>query len=139
MNQLARKEPELHVLTPEIPATPPARRKQISFRLSKSKLPLLVVVFLLVYLAVTFSSQFKALSSMQREVSDIEHQVFELKQKNEELRGELRRVQSDAFIEKTAREQLGLVKSGETRIIAIPEGTELKKLQSPEGNSGGDH
>lgn len=139
MNQLARKEPELHVLTPEMPVSPPVRRKQLNFRLSKSKLPLLVVVLLLVYLAVTFSSQFKALSSMQRDVGDIEQQVFELKQKNEELRVELRRVQSDAFIEKTAREQLGLVKAGETRIIAIPEGTELKKLQSPVGNGGSDH
>jgi len=129
LNQLARKEQDMHVSVPERQAE--RVKKQITFKLSRSKLPTLVVVLLLAYLAVTFGSQFSSLASMQRDVGNIEQQIRELKQRNEDLRNELQHVQSDSFIEKTAREKLGLIKAGETRVVPVPEGTELKKIQSP--------
>ncbi|MDF9409225.1 septum formation initiator family protein [Pelotomaculum isophthalicicum JI] len=132
MNQLARKEQDMYVSVPERQAE--RVKKQITFKLSRSKLPTLVVMLLLVYLAFTFGSQFSSLASMQRDVGNIEQQVQELKQKNEDLRNELQHVQSDSFIEKTAREKLGLIKAGETRVVPVPEGTELKKIQSPVNN-----
>ncbi len=137
MNQLARKEQEMYVSVPGKQAG--RAKKQITFSLSRSKLPTLVVLLLLGYLAFSFSSQFSSLAAMQREVRNIEQQVQELKQKNAALHNELQQVQSDSFVEKTAREKLGLVKPGETRVVPVPEGTELKKIQTPVKDNIPDH
>lgn len=133
MNQLAKKEQEIYVLTPETQAK--RMRKQKKFSLSRSKLPALVVVLLLGYLAFSFGSQFSSLAAMQRDVRAIEQQVLELKQKNAALHNELQQVQSDSFVERTAREKLGLVKPGETRVVPVPEGTKLKGIETPVGEN----
>lgn len=114
-------------------STTPKRRsrRRVSFNPSKCKLPVLVIVFLLCYLAISFGSQFSRLSNMQRDVGNIQLQVQELRDKNATLQDELRMVQSDAYIEKTAREKMGLVKPGETRVVAVPEGTKLNTIQAP--------
>ncbi|MCG9968303.1 septum formation initiator family protein [Pelotomaculum terephthalicicum JT] len=137
MNQSARKEQEMYVSVPARQAERP--KKQVTFNLSRSRLPALVIVLLMTYLAFTFGSQFSSLASMRRDVSSIEQQVQDLKQRNEDLRNELQQVQSDSFIEKAAREKLGLVKAGETRVIPVPEGTEIKKIEPPADDSGPAH
>lgn len=114
------------------PAPKRRSRKRVSFNPSKSKLPVLVIVFLLGYLAISFGSQFSRLSNMQRDVGNIQLQVQELRDKNTSLQDELRMIQSDAYIEKTAREKMGLVMPGETRVVAVPEGTKLKTIQAPD-------
>lgn len=108
-----------------------SRRQRRSFNLSKSRLPVLLMLFLLGYLAVTFTTQFGRLAGMQKDVRSIQKQIQELEQKNASLREELRMVQSDAYVEKTAREKLGLVKPNETRVIPVPSGSELKKIEPP--------
>ncbi len=51
---------------------------------------------------------------MQGEQRDLEQMVFGLQQRNEQLRQHIRRLQSDdAYLERLARERLGLVKKGE--------------------------
>jgi len=117
--------------TEEAQARRPGRRKV--FNLSKSKLPNLIFVLLLCYLAVACTSQFSKLSNMQRDVASLRQEVEYLKQRNADLRQELQNVQSDAYIEKTAREKLGLIKQGETRVITVPAGTELPVLETPSG------
>ena len=119
MNQTAKINPNLRVLEPEH-ENQPAPKKRRSFRLSRSKLPLLVIMLLLVYLAVIFSSQFSSIASIKREVSSIEQEITAMKQRNEYLSNEIRNIRSDSQIEKAAREQLGLVKAGETRVIVQP-------------------
>lgn len=131
MSQSLRKEQDVFLPLPEehMPEKRAERRKSFSF--SRSKLPTLVAVLLLGYLVVSFGSQFSRLSSMQKDVRSIQQQVQELQQRNTALREELHLVQSDAYIEKTAREKLGLVKPGETRVVPVPQGTQLKKVQAP--------
>jgi len=126
-----RKEQEIVFLPVEreVPERRTARRR--SFNFSRSRLPALVALLLLGYLAITFSSQFSRLSVLQKNVDSIQQEVQELKQKNAALREELQMVQSDAYIEKTAREKLGLVKPGETRVVPVPPGTQLKELETP--------
>lgn len=138
-SQTAYKEREAYYPPGEERETTRRVKRKKSFSLSRSRLPLMVAVLLMGYLAVSFSSQFGKLSSMQREISSIEQQVQELKEKNASLRQELQLVQSDAFIEKTAREKLGLVKPGETRVVPVPEGTQLKAVQPPAENGGVSH
>jgi len=135
MNQSLIKEQDVFLPLPErnMPGKSVERRK--SFNLSRSKLPTLVAVLLLGYLAISFGSQFSRLSSMQKNVSNIQQQVQELQQKNASLREELHMVQSDAYIQKTAREKLGLIKPGETRVVPVPSGTQLKKVQAPAGDN----
>lgn len=139
MSHALRREQEVFLPPPEdfVPERRTERRR--AFNLSKSKLPTLVVLLLLGYLAVSFGSQFSRLYILQNDVKDIQQQVQELKEKNAALREELRMVQSDAYIEKTAREKLGLVKPGETRVVPVPPGTELKKLEAPTKGNVVDH
>jgi hypothetical protein len=39
--------------------------------------------------------------------------------------------ESDAYIEKTAREKIGLVKPGETRVVTVAPGTQLQVPETP--------
>lgn len=54
-----------------------------------------------------------------------------LRIKNEELKKQLEYVNSDAFIEKEARDKLGLGKAGET-ILILPENLEIIGVNQPE-------
>lgn len=136
MSQALRKEKEVFLPLPggyepkNYAPKNQVKRKKV-FNLSKSKLPTLLLLLLLSYLAVTISSQFGKLSVMQKDVKSIEQQVQELKEKNDNLRKELQMIQSDDYIEKTAREKLGLVMPGETRVVPVPPGTELKSIEPP--------
>jgi cell division protein FtsL len=112
-----------------------ARNRRRTYRLSGGKLPLFIMLMLLCYLAVSFTTQFSRLNGMNRDVQKIQQQIQELEQKNAALQTELRNAQNDAYIEKTAREKLGLIKRNETRVVPVPAGTELKKLEPPSENN----
>ena len=64
-------------------------------------------------------------------MQSIQLQVQDMQQNNTVLREELRLAQSDAYIEKIAREKIGLVKPGETRVVTVSSGTEAVKVQAP--------
>jgi cell division protein FtsB len=106
-------------------------RARKSFSISRSRLPAVILSLILVYLVISFCSQFSKLSVMQRDVRDIQQQVQEMQQKNAALREDLRLAQSDAYIEKMAREKIGLVKAGETRIVTVAAGTDVNNVQVP--------
>lgn len=93
-------------------------KKRRVFRPGK-KIPAVIAVFLLFYLLISFFAHFHRLNVLQGDIKEIESQLAELKQKNEDLRKQLKQVQSDAYIEQVAREKLGLVKPGETRIVPV--------------------
>lgn len=95
-------------------------RNRRAFRPGK-KLPALIVIFLLFYLLISFFAHFQKLYVLQKDIRAIEEELQELRIKNEDLRKQLKQVQSDAYIEQVAREKLGLVKPGETRIVPVPE------------------
>lgn len=130
MSQPLRKE-EIFYSRPEQTEPRKRARARKSFSISRSRLPAVVLSLLLVYLVISFCSQFSKLYVMQRDVQNIQQQVQEMQQKNADLREELRLAQSDAYIEKVAREQIGLVKSGETRVVTVAPGTELPVVEAP--------
>lgn len=135
MSQPLRKYQEVDYPSQEIQETKRRSAQRRTFNLSRSKLPLITAILLFTYVAVAMGGNFSKLSSMHREVAGIEQQVKDLKEKNASLRQELQMVQSDAYIEKTAREKLGLVKKGETRVVTVPEGTQLNKIKPPDLNN----
>lgn len=129
MRALARKKEA--VQEEHFSPASPRRAVRKSYKLSKSRFSYLLVIFLLSYVAVTFSAQFSKLAAMQRSVTSMQREVQELREKNAALREEIRLLQNDTYIEKTAREKLGLVKPGETRVVAVPAGSEVKKIVPP--------
>lgn len=130
--QLARKQQEMYETISEKRRLSTEGEKTFNF--SRSKLPALFLILLLAYLAFSLNSQFSSLAAMQRDLQSIKQEVTTLKQKNENLHVELQQFQNDAYVEKAAREKLGLVKPGETRIVSVPQGTQLKKIQAPANN-----
>lgn len=132
MSQPLRKEMEVFLPLSGEQAPKTRTRRRRAFSLSRSRLPVVVAVLLVGYLALSLGSQFNRLSTMQKDIVGIEQEVQELKQRNTTLREELRLVQSEAFVEKTAREKLGLVKPGETRVVPVPQGAQLKRIEPPD-------
>jgi cell division protein FtsB len=73
-------------------------------------------VFLVLFVVVAVSGErgLLHLLRLRNEQRELEHVAFQLQQRNEVLRERIRRLQSDdAYIEKLARERLGLAKKGE--------------------------
>ena len=130
MSQPLRKEEIFYTQRQQAAPRKKARPKK-SFSISRSRLPAIVLSLLLAYLVISFGSQFSKLSVMQRDVQSIQLQVQDMQQNNAVLREELRLAQSDAYIEKIAREKIGLVKPGETRVVTVSSGTEAVKVQAP--------
>lgn len=134
MSQPLRKYQEVDYPSQETQETKRRSAQRRTFNLSRSKLPLIAAIMIFTYVAVAMGGNVSKLTSMHREIASIEQQVQDLKEKNASLRQELQLVQSDAYIEKTAREKLGLVKKGETRVVTVPEGTQLNNIKPPETN-----
>jgi cell division protein FtsB len=88
---------------------PPLPRKH------KGTLVTCVVVLILFVIAAVYGDHgLIHLLRMHSEQSELEHTAFDLQQQNERLRERIRRLQSDDhYIERLARERLGLVRKGE--------------------------
>ncbi|MCP4230036.1 MAG: septum formation initiator family protein [bacterium] len=83
-----------------------------------------VVVTALVYLFVFSKYGYLRMRELQRENGDLEKRVSEVESENEELQTEIGRLEDDMeAVERLAREELGLVKEGETiyRFIEVEE------------------
>ncbi len=88
-----------------------------------------LALFMLVYLIFSFGTHFNKLYAMQQDVEKIQVQIKDLEKKNSELRQQLKMAQSDAYVEKVAREELNLAKPGESRIIPVQ--SNKKSAESP--------
>jgi cell division protein FtsB len=74
----------------------------------------LVSLVLFVVAAIYGDHGLVHLLRMRSEQRDLEHTAFDLQQQNERLRDRIRQLRSDdSYIEKVARERLGLVKKNE--------------------------
>ncbi|MBE3588476.1 MAG: septum formation initiator family protein, partial [Thermoanaerobacteraceae bacterium] len=100
-----------------LPSRPVVTRRRLRF--NGKRLPVLVVVLLFVYLALSFVAQYQRLEAMQRDLGQLQVQLEELQKRNTELREQLKQVQSDSYIEQVARQRLGLVKPGESRVVPV--------------------
>ncbi len=58
---------------------------------------------------------------LNRQVAELEHQRRALLEENRRLREEIRRLHDPAYVERLAREQLGLVRPGEIAVVLVPE------------------
>lgn len=94
------------------------------FSPTRSRLPLLLLGILLIYFTVSFVMQTSRLWTLQHSVAQMQSRVEDLQKKNDGLWQRVQTLESDGYIEQTARERLGLVKPGETRVIPVAPGQE---------------
>lgn len=85
----------------------------------RSPLKLILTGVLVVVLLLPIAPRVKSIWDLSHRLAQLENQKAELQSTNQELKQELRQASSMATVEKIAREQLGMVKPGETRIIEV--------------------
>lgn len=95
-----------------------SRKAVIEIQKRRRFITLAVAGFFTVYFIFSFIFGDAGLLSyfrMQRTQGQLNHEIEDLRQKNAELRNQIKSLRSDPhYIEQIAREQLGLVKDGET-------------------------
>ncbi len=90
--------------------------------LKKAMIYLLIIVIII--FAFKLVSNIRKVNKMESELNNLQQQVQEELERNKELKKEIERVKSDDYIEKVARDELGLVKPGEILFIPVEEENE---------------
>lgn len=85
----------------------------------KSKLGFIVLLAIFAYFAYIAVGQQEILHLRAQELQKIEDKIDEEAKLNEELKKEQDQLSSDEFIEKAAREKLGMIKKGERVYVDI--------------------
>ena len=85
----------------------------------KSKLGLFVIIGFFVYFAYVFIDQQKVLYAKEIEMNSIQMKIEEETKLNKELKKQKEMLGSDEYVEKIAREKLGMVKPGERIFVDI--------------------
>lgn len=78
----------------------------------------IIVVLIFTVFGIGFIKQITVLKRIKNDITIQTKQLEELKEKNVKLQAELERAQSNNdYLEKLARERLGLIKDGEKQVI----------------------
>lgn len=83
----------------------------------KTKLLNLIIIIVGLLLIVNLTRSISRLVRSWEKLDQVKKETAMIEKKNEELRVKLQEVQSQEFIEKIARDKLGLAKVGETVVI----------------------
>lgn len=94
----------------EVPAARSRRRR-------RSRLSLWLVFLCAAYILYSFIYLGLKIYRVEQELAAYRQQKIALLEEQARLEQEIRKLNSDAYIEKVAREQLGLIKPGETVIL----------------------
>ena len=75
----------------------------------------IIIIGFVIFFAVSYIRQSLTMSRIQKEISSKQLQLDEIKQKNERLQDEVEKINSNSpdYLEKLARERLGMIKPGE--------------------------
>jgi cell division protein FtsB len=85
----------------------------------KPRFGLIILSVFIAYFIYIMAGQEKLIKAKQVEMKQVEAMVEEEKALNQELKNQKEEVNSDQYIEKVAREKLGLVKPGEKVFVDI--------------------
>lgn len=106
------------------------KRKKVRFKLGGPTVVLFVLLGLILY---SFGGQMMEMYNVRNEIAKIREQMDDIKVKNADLRKQIEQLNSEAYIEREAREKLGLVKPGEKIILEAKPGAANTNVP---GNSG---
>ena len=77
-----------------------------------------IIIFLaIIYVGYIFVNQQLTMKRIEALTKEKQKEIEVLKNKNQRLQDELKMSKTDMYIEKLAREKLGLIKPGETPVI----------------------
>lgn len=93
--------------------------KKVKNKRKKAGLGLVIFVGALLYFSWLIISQQNMLDEKIKEMQDIRTKIEAEKKLNKELKEEKEILKSDEFVEKVAREKLGMVKSGEKVFVDV--------------------
>lgn len=96
-------------------------RKFRRYRLTK-RFWWFIIAFVVVNIGSAYAHQGWKAWQYRNQIAQAERQLESILQRNEELREELAYLQSEAYIEQAARQELGLVMPGETAVIMVEPG-----------------
>jgi cell division protein FtsB len=86
------------------------------------------MIYLLIIVIIVFAFQLinnmRKVNKMESKLNKLQQQVQKEIDRNEELKEEIERVKGHDYIEKVARDELGLVKPGEILFIPVEEENE---------------
>lgn len=82
----------------------------------------LIIAFVVVNIGSAYVHQGYKAWQYRNQIAQAEQQLHQAEQRNQELREELTYLQSEAYIEQAARQELGLVMPGETAVIMVEPG-----------------
>lgn len=85
----------------------------------KSKVGLILIAVICAYFIYIMVGQEKLLIQKQNEMKKIEAKIEDEKALNEELQKQKQEVNSDSYVERIAREKLGMVKPGEKVFVDV--------------------
>ncbi|MBC2580879.1 septum formation initiator family protein [Clostridium sp. DJ247] len=77
----------------------------------------IIYVLAFCYACYIFIGQQITINNIKAEIFEKQMEQQKIKEKNEELQDEVKMSKTDMYIEKLARERLGLIKRGETPVI----------------------
>ncbi|HEU4868498.1 MAG TPA: septum formation initiator family protein [Actinomycetota bacterium] len=83
-------------------------------------------------LALTGVAPARQAFQQREQLAQVEAKVSALQERNDELTGRLNRLSDIAYMEKLAREQLGLIRPGETAYVVVPAPAPLKPVSDVE-------
>lgn len=85
----------------------------------------LVIIGFAIFFVCSYTRQFITMNRIKEEISSKQVQLEEIQQKNERLQDEVNKINSDSddYLEKLARERLGMIKPGEKVVNSDDKGT----------------
>jgi cell division protein FtsB len=92
-------------------------RKRVYDMKKKFNIKGLVLIFVLVYVSYLFIQQQATMSRQKKELQKYNVELQKKKEEKKTLQDEVELSKTDKYIEKLAREILGLVKEGETPVM----------------------
>ena len=84
-----------------------------------SKIIWAIILILIFYIVFLFSDKYARTLQLKEDIKILESEIEELKTKNNNLSEEVESLKSDKYVEKIAREELGLTKPDEILIKGI--------------------
>lgn len=87
----------------------------------KKKLIIGVALVIFLFSLFNFYTNHQKIEKLETQINNLNQEIRKAEEKNKELNKKLINVQSEEFIEKTARTKLGLVKPGEVLVIPVEE------------------
>jgi len=89
-------------------------KTKAKFRIKKR---FFLIFGILIYVVICFGQQFYNLNYMDQEIASYLQKKNELLEEQEKLKAEIALLENKSYIERIAREDLGLIKPGETLLV----------------------